>query len=284
MHVNIRPVKLRKPSGTTLVTVALLILLPTLAILQYQWVGQLSTAARERLQRNVRIAAAQFREGFDGEIIRAILSLQVGPATVREGVSERYSDRYNTWLNTAAHPQIVSNVLVVDGDNGQLRLRRWNPDIDALEATEWRPPLDGWRPEIEQEFRDFSAGRIIDRRPVLRGESSLVLLPLAKPRGSTPTDAWSADGDSGVRLHDHRAEHAVHPRADAAGARVAALHACGRRRLSCRRYGRRGPSLCSLPLGSRRADRPGAGRRLCITLRCREPGIFLRTPSSARGW
>src|SRR5688572_28373270 len=150
MHVNIRPVKLRKPSGTTLVTVALLILLPTLAILQYQWVGQLSTAARERLQRNVRIAAAQFREGFDGEIIRAIVSLPVGPATVREGVSERYSDRYNTWVNTASHPQIVSNVLVVDGDNGELRLRRWNPDVDALEATEWRPPLDSWHPEIEQ--------------------------------------------------------------------------------------------------------------------------------------
>jgi signal transduction histidine kinase len=178
MHVNMRPVKFRKPSGTTLVTAALLILLPTLAILQYQWVGQLSTAARERLQRNVRIAAAQFREAFDGEIIRAILSLQVGPATVREGVSERYSDRYNTWLNTAAHPQIVSNLLVVDGDNGQLRLRRWNPDIDALEATEWRPPLAAWRPEIEQEFRDFNAGRIFDRRPVLRGENSLILLPL----------------------------------------------------------------------------------------------------------
>ena len=59
------------------------------AILQYQWVGQLSTAARERLQRNVRIAAAQFREAFDGEILRAVVSLQVGPATVREGVSER---------------------------------------------------------------------------------------------------------------------------------------------------------------------------------------------------
>jgi signal transduction histidine kinase len=178
MHGNIRAVKLEKPSGTTLVTVALLILLPTLAVLQYQWVGQLSTAARERLQRNVRIAAAQFREGFDGEIVRAILSLQVGPATVREGVSERYSDRYNTWLTTAGHPQIVSNVLVVDGDTGQLRLRRWNPDVDGLEATEWRPPLDKWRSQIEQEFADFKAGRAFDRRPVLRGEDSLILVPL----------------------------------------------------------------------------------------------------------
>jgi signal transduction histidine kinase len=171
-------VKLEKPSGTAVVTVALLILLPTLALLQYQWVGQLSTAARERLQRNVRIAAAQFREGFDGEIVRAVLSLQVGPATVREGVSERYSDRYNTWLNTASHPQIVSNVLVVDGDGGHLRLRRWNPDIDALEPTEWQEPLEKWRSQIEEEFRDFSAGRAFDRRMVLRGEDSLIVVPL----------------------------------------------------------------------------------------------------------
>jgi signal transduction histidine kinase len=178
MHVNIRPVKLKKPSGTTLVTVALLILLPTLAVLQYQWVGQLSTAARERLQRNVRIAAAQFKEAFDGELIRAVLSLQVGPQTVREGVSERYSDRYNTWLNTASHPQIVSNVLVVDGDSGQLRLRRWNPDIDALEPTQWQPPLDKWRSQLEQEFRDFNAGLAFDRRAALRGEDSLILVPL----------------------------------------------------------------------------------------------------------
>jgi signal transduction histidine kinase len=171
-------VTLQKPSGTTIVTAALLILLPTLAVLQYQWVGQLSTAARERLQRNVRIAAAQFREGFDGEVVRAALNLQVGPATVREGVSERYSDRYNTWLNTAGHPQIVSKVLVVDGDSGELRLRRWNPDLNALETIEWRPPLEHWRSQIEQEFRDFEAGRAFDRRQVLRGEDSLIVMPL----------------------------------------------------------------------------------------------------------
>ncbi len=178
MHATLRPVKLQKPKGTTLVTAALLVLLPTLAVLQYQWVGELSTAARERLQRNVRIAAAQFREGFDGEIVRAALNLQVGPGTVREGVSERYADRYNTWLNTAVHPHIVSNVLVVDGDSDHLRLRRWNADIDALEPTDWRPPLEVWRSQIEEEYRDFKAGRMFDRRPVLRGEDSLIVVPL----------------------------------------------------------------------------------------------------------
>jgi len=170
-------VTLKKPAGMTLVSVALLILLPALAVLQYQWVGQLSTAARERLQRNVRIAAAQFREAFDGEIVRAVLNLQVGPATAREGVSERYSDRYNTWLNTASHPQIVSKVLVVDAVDDQLRLRRWNPNQDALELTDWNPVVERWRPQFEAELAAFNAGRPVDRRAV-RGEESLIVVPL----------------------------------------------------------------------------------------------------------
>ena len=114
--------KIGKPSGATLVTCALLVLLPALAVLQYRWVGQVSTAERERMQRNLRTAAGQFRENFDGEIIRAVLSLQVGPATALEGTSERYTDRYETWLNTSAHPQVVAAVLLVDADAGRLRL------------------------------------------------------------------------------------------------------------------------------------------------------------------
>ena len=63
--------KLPRPSAPTLVTCALLVLLPALAVLQYRWVGQVSVAERERMQRNLRNAAAQFRETFDGEVLRA---------------------------------------------------------------------------------------------------------------------------------------------------------------------------------------------------------------------
>src|SRR5262245_64432888 len=87
------------------------------------------------MQRNLRTAAAQFRENFDGEIVRAVLSLQVGPATALEGASDRYTDRYETWLNTAAHPQVVADVLLVDADAGRLRLRRCNSESPAFQAA-----------------------------------------------------------------------------------------------------------------------------------------------------
>ncbi len=170
--------KISKPSAATLVTGALLVLLPALAVLQYRWVGQVSTAERERMQRNLRNAAAQFRENFDGEIVRAVLSLQVGPATALEGQSDRYTDRYETWLNTSAHPQVVAAVLLVDTDKSQLRLRRWDLETHTFEPTEWPASLGEWRTRFDQELSDFTAGRPPTRRTAFRGEDSVIVTPL----------------------------------------------------------------------------------------------------------
>lgn len=181
--------KLQIPSGPTLVTCALLVLLPTLAVLQYRWVGQVSTAERERMQRNLRTAAAQFRENFDSEIVRAVLSLQVGPATALEGASDRYTDRYETWLNTAAHPQVVAAVMLVDSDAGHLRLRRWNIETHVFDPAEWPASLAEWRARFEEELSDFSAGRPPSRRAAFRGDDSIIVTPLRNlvvPQSSAP--------------------------------------------------------------------------------------------------
>jgi signal transduction histidine kinase len=171
-------VTFKRPSGATLVLCGVLVLLPALAVLQYRWVGQVSTAERERMQRNLRIAAGQFRENFDGEIIRALLSLQVGPATAREGTSDRYTDRFETWLNTSAHPQVVAGVLLVDSDDGRLRLRRWNTETHTFDQTEWPGALSEWHQRFEQELADFSAGRPPSRRGPFRGDETFIVTPL----------------------------------------------------------------------------------------------------------
>src|SRR5687767_15906126 len=121
------------------------------------------------MQRNIRNAANQFREAFDGEVARAFLSLQVGAATAREGATDRYADRYDTWLNTAEHPQVVSNVFVVDEDQRQLRLRRWNHDTRTLDQTDWVAPLGRWREQFQQELDAFLTSQPIDRRNAFRG-------------------------------------------------------------------------------------------------------------------
>src|SRR4051812_26085439 len=175
---------MQRPSGLTIVTVALLVLLPALAILQYRWVGQVSGAERDRMERNLRVGAYQFRQAFDGELGKAS-ALQVGPATVRDGNSDRYSDRYDLWLNTAVHPRMVGSVYLIDADGAQLRLRRWNADTRNFEPIAWPPQLEKWRAQFEQERRDYDAVRQ-DRRPPPIRDDSLLVFPVRNfdgPRG-----------------------------------------------------------------------------------------------------
>ena len=57
-----------------------MLLVPALAWMQYRWLGQLSEAERERMQRTLRTAAAQFATEFDTELSRTLISLQVDGA------------------------------------------------------------------------------------------------------------------------------------------------------------------------------------------------------------
>jgi signal transduction histidine kinase len=182
----------------------LLVLLPALAVLQYRWVGQVSTAERDRMQRNLRIAAAQFHDEFDLEIARAFLALQVGPFTAREGSSDRYSETYDTWVNTAAHPQIVTNTYLIDSEQGHLRLRRWDQTTHEFTTASWPAILERWRPQLDQELASFNAGQLPDRRLAFRGEDSLLVAPLrsfvVNPAASTPQTVTPLFGFSVIEL------------------------------------------------------------------------------------
>ena len=145
-----------RPTGLTFLSVTLLILLPALAVLQYRWVGQVSVAERERMQRNLRNAAVQFRDSFDAEIGRAFGALQVGANTARDGFSEPYSDRYEAWVATAEWPEIVANVFVVDAPEGGLRARQWDAQRHLFVDTGWPAPLASWRAEFERQLADFA--------------------------------------------------------------------------------------------------------------------------------
>ena len=175
---------IKRPTGPTLLTVVLIVLLPALAILQYRWVGQVSDGERERMQRSVRNAADQFRDTFDAEITRAAIALNVGAPTAREGESDQYSDRYNAWVATATFPQLIASIYLVDEVQGELRLRRWNPSIHVFEPSLWPAAIDHWRSHFIYALEEFNAGRLpqqLGNRLV--GEESLVAIPIRQGGG-----------------------------------------------------------------------------------------------------
>jgi signal transduction histidine kinase len=159
----------RATLGATVLVAIVLLLVPALAWLQYRWVGQVSEAERDRMQRTLRTAAAQFATAFDTELSRVVVGLQVEGAVARDENWASYAQRYTSWTERTADTRLVQEVLLVDAprdrekrqggsrDRGhsrdgrqelrpeQLRVRRWNSDQQTFEPAAWTGELESFR-------------------------------------------------------------------------------------------------------------------------------------------
>ena len=163
----------RRVSAVTILVGVVMLLVPALAWMQYQWLGQLSTAERERMQRTLRTAAAQFATEFDSELSRTLVSLQVDGLTIRDQNRTAYAQRYSAWANSASEPRLVRDVWLVDTKPGaslptfesgspipidQLRLRKFNTQALAFEDAEWPADLIKLRDSLATRFIGLSVG------------------------------------------------------------------------------------------------------------------------------
>ena len=172
----------RRVSAVTILVGVVMLLVPALAWMQYQWLGQLSTAERERMQRTLRTAAAQFATEFDSELSRTLVSLQVDSPAVRNQNWTGYAQRYSAWANSVSEPRLVRDVWLVDTKPGtalpsafatdgrfgatsavpidQLRLRQWNVQTLTFdEVAAWPDDLLSLRSGLATRFLGFQVQR-----------------------------------------------------------------------------------------------------------------------------
>src|SRR5687768_8620637 len=163
-------VRLGRASAVTILVGVVMLLVPALAWMQYQWLGQLSTAERERMQRTLRTAAAQFATEFDSELSRTLVSLQVDGVMLRNQNWGAYAQRYSVWVNSVSEPRLVRDVWVVDTLPGtplpdvsavnrpaaipidRLRIRKWNTQSLAFEDAPWPDDLSKMRDTFATRF------------------------------------------------------------------------------------------------------------------------------------
>lgn len=182
-------------SAVTILVGIVMLLVPALAWMQYQWLGQLSTAERERMQRTLRTAAAQFATEFDSELSRTLVSLQVDGQTIRDQNWGSYAQRYSAWINSASEPRMVRDVLLVDTLPGttlpnpmslasssavpidRLRLRRWNAQRLDFEDAEWPEDLVRVRDSLATRFigMQVAGGNRRPQDPAAHREASFAL-------------------------------------------------------------------------------------------------------------
>jgi signal transduction histidine kinase len=177
-----------------LFVVLLLVALPVLAGLQYQWIGQVSQAERQRLEEGVRDSSARFADDFAEEIrsvlttfeLRDGLPADVGPVLAR----------YEQWNQSASYPHLLRTLYLMRANAaGEVELLRLDPETQSFHTLDWpdrflelkegiaRDIQAGW-PDRRRE--DPSPGRPDNAQP-LRRTARLdgmlaILIPIDRPR------------------------------------------------------------------------------------------------------
>ncbi len=126
--------------------VILLALLPTLAVLQYRWLGQVNTAERERMKVSLRTAANNFITDFDREITHIFFGLQnlkindENKPLEKNELQQKYTQAYQKWLATSRHPQLIKGLYFVDLSQQKQELLKFSSESASFQVSDW--PLE----------------------------------------------------------------------------------------------------------------------------------------------
>jgi len=148
----------RKPTQRQLwmlsLALALLALLPLLAILQYRWLGQVSEGERERKKSVLSTMARQFCHDFDSELTALYLYFHPAPVPFDGGADQSQGDfaaRYRRWRETAARPKLIKEVYQTQTGQNKGSLSRYNAETGSFEPCEWPGGMSGLRKRLEEE-------------------------------------------------------------------------------------------------------------------------------------
>ena len=131
----------------------LVVLVCVLAVLQYNWIGEISAAEQKKQQDVLQAETNKLSLDFNGEIDRAVAELQPDDQEAQAlGPLKAYETRYAKWRDTTRHQHLFRRITVVRPEDGRPVLHELNPNSGLLDPAPW--PAD-WIV-----VRDFMAQRI----------------------------------------------------------------------------------------------------------------------------
>jgi signal transduction histidine kinase len=177
----------RRIGGTTWLAVAVGLLLPATAWMQYDWVTQLAAADRDRRERTLRTAASQFTAALDTELSRLGGSLQLDGAMVERQDWDAYALRYAA-ATANQSPALVRGVWYVErvgrqDDEMRLVLRQWMPEQRTFDVVSWPDDLATVRGQLlkqaDSDHREGGPRELMEATTAL-GDERTIVMPIVR--------------------------------------------------------------------------------------------------------
>lgn len=126
----------------------LLVLLATLATLQYRWIGQVSDLERQRMEESLRTAAVELSDDFDRELARALAYFHDPRTREEEGTEASVLD-LERWRAEAPYPGLLAEVYRITlDDSGALVFSCLRERERRFEPCPWPADLEPLRQRI----------------------------------------------------------------------------------------------------------------------------------------
>src|SRR5438067_1600364 len=138
---DVRMVHDRRPPVQFVLIVGLVLLVGVLAILQYQWLGQVNDAERARLHASLTQRADDFGRDLDREITGVYTAFQTAGVTLTAGDVDGFGKRIDQWLTSAPATQaaLVRGVYRVTAERS---LEQYDRASRSFHAVEWPRDLE----------------------------------------------------------------------------------------------------------------------------------------------
>ena len=157
----------------SVVVAGLAVVLVGLAMLQYHWSQEVSDATSARLQANLESYVFSWREDLSRELTSVFTALQADPSLPESEKTAQYAQQYQTWSQTATHPNLISGVFQLEGGGTKdPHLLQLNTTTNQFEPAEWPAELASLHAWIKDHSVDFINGsnrmRVMHSRPGFR--------------------------------------------------------------------------------------------------------------------
>jgi signal transduction histidine kinase len=165
-------------------------LVALLATMQYRWIGQVSEAERQQMERSLMLRAREFADDFDREITRLFLSLQLRAEHGGGAGEEVWPAALERWRSTARFPQMAAATYLAAPAGDGYSLRRFEEPARRFSAplSAWPAKLAPLRARLPAGFRTITgtggsdSGQFISiSAPPLMPEIPAVVIPVPSP-------------------------------------------------------------------------------------------------------
>jgi signal transduction histidine kinase len=164
--------------------VVLLGLLGLLAMLQYRWLGQISDAERDRLQKRLQTDTDRFAEDFNSELRNTYFNFQLDAADFKQKNWTEFNDKLDYWKNNSRYPQLVTDFYFIAQNEGPLKYNSESKSFIPAPLPEDIAPLS------DKLKKDDGFEAINENIPALimpvYDNLALMASPLRTPMGGQP--------------------------------------------------------------------------------------------------